>query len=338
MKNISTLITILFFGLTATVFAQNTQLQFLDEYIIECGLNFNNTEIGGLSNIDYNANNSTFYFISDNRKRPRFHTATITINNSKIDTVQFQKNIYLNTKNVFLKHQKLDPESIRYIEDTNEFIISSEGNINQGINPSIIKVDSIGNMVSHFTLPDYFNANGKQHPENNGVFEGVSISFDKKGYWVSNEYPLINDPEHYTRITYYDDAAQKATKQFTYKLDSTKNFGITEILEYQPNQFLILERSYTKQEGNTIKIFDVNANKATNTLAIETLTEDDFTPAINNSEFNFNSVKGLKMDNVEGMCFGPLLPNGHQTLLLVSDSNFRCTQKTQIILMEILPM
>ena len=36
-------------------------------------------------------------------------------------------------------------------------------------------------------------------------------------------------------------------------------------------------------------------------------------------------------DNLEGMTFGPDLPDGSRTLVLVSDNNFEPLQKTQIV-------
>ncbi len=47
---------------------------------------------------------------------------------------------------------------------------------------------------------------------------------------------------------------------------------------------------------------------------------------------NFDSL-GLPtgLDNVEGMTLGPVLPNGQQSLVLVSDNNFSATQFTQIL-------
>ena len=38
--------------------------------------------------------------------------------------------------------------------------------------------------------------------------------------------------------------------------------------------------------------------------------------------------------NLEGMTFGPRLPNGHQALLLVSDNNFTPGQVSQFLLLE----
>ena len=44
---------------------------------------------------------------------------------------------------------------------------------------------------------------------------------------------------------------------------------------------------------------------------------------------------GFYIDNIEGVTFGPNLPDGHRTLLFVSDNNFSLLQKTQFLLFEI---
>ena len=43
------------------------------------------------------------------------------------------------------------------------------------------------------------------------------------------------------------------------------------------------------------------------------------------------------VDNVEGVTWGPTLPNGHKTLLFVTDNNFQSFQKTQFFLFEVVP-
>jgi hypothetical protein len=42
-------------------------------------------------------------------------------------------------------------------------------------------------------------------------------------------------------------------------------------------------------------------------------------------------------DNIEGVTFGPTLPNGHRTLIFISDNNFASFEKTQLLLFEIIP-
>ena len=41
---------------------------------------------------------------------------------------------------------------------------------------------------------------------------------------------------------------------------------------------------------------------------------------------------GIPLDNVEGMTIGPTLPDGRQSLVLVSDNNFAASQFTQFLL------
>lgn len=45
---------------------------------------------------------------------------------------------------------------------------------------------------------------------------------------------------------------------------------------------------------------------------------------------------GIYIDNVEGVTFGPVLPNGHKTLLFVADNNFNPLEKTQFLLFEVI--
>ena len=41
------------------------------------------------------------------------------------------------------------------------------------------------------------------------------------------------------------------------------------------------------------------------------------------------------LENVEGMAFGPTLPNGKKSLVIVSDNNFRSSQRNSVIVFEV---
>src|SRR4051812_14213877 len=61
--------------------ANVSALKFIGEYDIPYNLKYNNTIVGGLSGIDYDAKNNRYFMISDDRsdKNPaRFYTATIS--------------------------------------------------------------------------------------------------------------------------------------------------------------------------------------------------------------------------------------------------------------------
>ncbi|MBK7559251.1 MAG: esterase-like activity of phytase family protein [Chitinophagaceae bacterium] len=45
---------------------------------------------------------------------------------------------------------------------------------------------------------------------------------------------------------------------------------------------------------------------------------------------------GIYTDNLEGITFGPPLPNGNRTLICIADNNFNILEKAQILLFEVL--
>ena len=72
--------------------ANISSLKYLSTWQIPNSFNFNNTTVGGLSGIDYDASNKRYYFISDDRSDinpARFYTASIFITQKGIDSVVF---------------------------------------------------------------------------------------------------------------------------------------------------------------------------------------------------------------------------------------------------------
>jgi len=345
-------------GTTKQINTENIKLTFLDDLVLADNLVVGGTKVGGLSGIDYYDGN--YYLVCDKPGNPRFYKASININQKNIDTLIISEVIELDRTAPFLKNNTLDLEGIRYDPQKSEIVLTSEGSIQNGKDPSVFRVTPDGKFISNYEIPAYFNASKKQKPRNNGVFEGLAEDYDQTGYWVGMELPLQKDgskPKIFSskspvRITNFKNKTGEATSQFTMHLEGVTKIpwmyysvnGLTELLEYAPNRFLVLERAFSAghgSNGNTIRIFDVDAKNATNTIGFENLRKQDYTPATKKLVFDFKSVeKQLKeniIDNIEGMTFGPDLPNGNKTLLLVSDDNFSSygRQITQIILMEV---
>ena len=310
------------------------------------------TLVGGLSGIDFYKD--VYYIACDDKENPRFYIANIDIENYKFDTIKV-----INTIELEESSQALDLESIVFDSVKNEILLTSEGNIKKGKSPSFFSVNNQGKLISQFEIPQYFEAKGKQLPRHNGVFEGLTKSFDNQGYWVATELPLkLDGPKpKYTettspvRFTYFDKKGQ-ATRQFAYLLDriSKKPLGdfavngITDILSYAPNKLLVLERSYSSgygDQGNVIKIYSVDHTDAVNTINYKKLTKVNYYPVKKELVFNFewirDSLTNKSIDNIEGICFGPALPNGNKSLILISDNNFdKDGQLNQFILMELI--
>ena len=143
-----------------------------------------------------------------------------------------------------------------------------------------------------------------------------------------------------------------AVKEVAYNLDGIAKLpinyfavnGVVEIIEYDLDKFLVMERSYSAgygSHGNTIKIFRVDVTKATNILNLEKLKGQDFIFAEKELLFNFKTERKKLtehiIDNIEGMTLGPKLENGEQSLIVVSDNNFNSfvKQLNQFILLKI---
>lgn len=337
---------------------KNSHLNFLSEYVLNDSILFKNTIIGGLSGVDYS--NGSYYFVVDDAKTPRFLKAKINIDRRKITGVNFEEVIVLRDSNTnFYNENTLDLESLFIDEESQQINFSSEGAIRKGKRPTIFTTDFNGKFLSEYQLPEsLLNLKNIKH---NGALEGSSKSIDKKGFWAVMEAPMKNDGVEPTfaktqspvRITYFNTATKKATKQYAYQLENITKAakgnvnlnGVTAILEYETNKFFIIERTYQNgfgAYGNIIRIFEAEiTSQTTNILASKGLLDSDFTPLKKRLLLNFEDFKEhlteSVIDNIEGITLGPILENGNRSLLLVSDDNFQMygKQLNQFILLEI---
>jgi len=342
--------------------------KFIGEQIIPDGTLFEGEVIGGLSSIDYN--NGTYYIISDAPNAPiRFYTATLDFNETKFSSVNISSQVeLLNKQGSSFDDKQVDPEAIRFDPISGNIIWTSEGFANDQVDPFVREADVRGKFIKEYTLPTIFKATTATETgiRNNGVFEGLSLSLDGKGYWVAMELPLKQDGEEpvfgsdtnsKVRIAYIDRATGKFGRQFTYDLGQVKRDGgftvngLVEVLEYDTDKFLILERSFASGQddgGNDVFIYGVDASNATDVSSLETLDNT----VISSSKkllFDFNDIRtqlssvpggtAKVVDNLEGITFGPNLANGNKSLVLVADNNFSAfgAQLNQFIVLEVLP-
>ena len=337
----------------------NLQISYVSEFVFKDSIYLENMLIGGLSDVD--ASNGFYYFVVDDAKQPRFLKAKITIEDDTIRAVNFLKGTHLKKESSkFFTANALDLEAVFIDEEKQQLNFSSEGNIKLGKKPTIFTTDLEGTFIAEYQLPEELN--NLENIQHNGALEGVSKSIDTKGFWSAMEAPLKKDGAAPTftktpspvRITYYNFVTKKATKQFAYQLEhitkpakgNVNLSGLTAILEYEVNKFLIIERTYQSgygAYGNIVRIFKAEINlETTNILGVTALSEQKFIPLKKTLVFDFETVKdkltdGI-IDNIEGVTFGPKLKNGNQSLLLVSDNNFQeyGKQLNQFILLEMI--
>lgn len=350
-----------------------SQFRFLGEVDVPYNLQFKNTTVGGLSGIDYDVANNLYYIISDDRSAinpARFYIAQLFITPKNIDSVVFidvkmmqqaDGTYYPNNKQNAAKAP--DPEAIRYNPMTKQLIWTSEGEriISKKdtvlANPAITSILLNGKYIDTFILPKQLQMTSIENgPRQNGVLEGLTFANNYKYLYVNVEEPLyedgpkamLTDTTAWIRIFKYNTITKKQIKQYAYKLDAVayattpadafKINGVPDILSIGNDKLLVMERSFsTGRLACTIKIYETDLSVATDIKNNSSLQKNkDFLPATKRLLLNMDKL-GIYIDNIEGMTFGPTLPNGHRTLICVADNNFSPLQKTQFLLFEIMP-
>jgi hypothetical protein len=329
-------------------------ISFLDEYILDDKKQIDGYKIGGLSGIDYDGN--SFVLISDHSKNPIIYKTSILIDSDSIHSIKFNNTIKLNCDSL----RSLDTESIRFHPYKNQFIVSGEGNINRQQDPVILHVNNSGRCIKSYKVPTFFEANAINGPRHNAVFEGLSLDYEKTGFWVINELPLKRDgksPKLYNtnsplRLTHYNMNNLEPDYQLAYDLDRLVKVpflpfglnGATEILQIDEDYLLVLERGFSaghKSKGNRIKIFLVNISNQENLLdksSFKTYKSQNLEKElVFDSKLIRKQLQYKFVDNIEGMSFGPDLDNGNKSLILVSDNNFNAfgNQINQFLLLKL---
>lgn len=339
------------------------KLIFRDIFVIPNSMEFQGTPVGGLSSIDYDKTSDGYIMICDDRsalKPARYYRARIVLTPTEIDTVIFLDKVDLQKSDgsTYPKNS-LDPEAMRFNPGTKELVWLSEGERRVGkdtllLDPGIF-ITAAGKHTGEF--PIAANARmtaGAQGPRQNGSFEALSFSDGGKNLWVALEEPLYQDgpradveeSKSLVRFYKYDVATRANIAQYAYDLDPVayapilssafRVNGITDILEAGNDQLLVLERSFsTGRLPCTVKIFLADMKSGTEVKDIAALTDQTAVKHVSKQLLLNMDDLGIYIDNIEGITWGPVLPNGNRTLVLVSDNNFQSFQKTQILLFEV---
>jgi hypothetical protein len=334
---------------------------------------FQETTVGGLSGIDYDAAKQQYYMICDDRSSinpARYYTAKLFFTANGVDSIAFtavhsllqpEGSVYPGTKQD--PANTPDPEALRYDAKRKRMVWSSEGErIIRGKdtileNPAVTVIQPDGKFTGSFPLPKNLWMRATENgPRQNGVLEGMSFSDDYRYLWVNLEEPRYEDgPRAETtpnqamvRFYKFDAVTKKNLAQYAYQLEPVaypstpptafKVNGIPDILHIGNNRMLVMERSFsTGILPCTIKIFLADLNGAENIMANPSLIRTPAKKTIRKKLLLNMDELGVYVDNVEGMTLGPVLPNGHRTLVMVADNNFASLERTQFFVFEILP-
>ncbi|ELS01551.1 hypothetical protein Xen7305DRAFT_00012550 [Xenococcus sp. PCC 7305] len=331
-------------------------LEFLDSYELP-PTTFEDTIVGGLSAIAYDKVSDLFYVLSDDRSErgaARFYTMKlnlqandndeISIENITVENVTFLKDHNGN----FFAEGTIDPEGLA-LSPRGTIFISSEGAPDNQINPFIGEFDlQTGKLKSTVPLSPKYFPEENQGIQKNLAFESLAIKplglpQDPFRLFTAIESSLIQDQteEENARIRFLHYVINPigspiVVAENLYLLEpdepETISNGLTELLTLdQEGYFLSLERTFGFT-GAGAKIFQVVAGNANDTYTIDSLKDiSDIQPLNKDLLLDLQDL-GIYLDNLEGMTMGPRLPDGSNSLILVSDNNFSEDQVTQFLL------
>lgn len=199
-----------------------------------------------------------------------------------------------------------------------------------------------GNRILQYTIDGKFTGREMDIPKefstatDNYGFESLAYNDSTATFWTANESTLKIDGEQATstnkveniiRIQSFGDDL-RPEQQFLYRMDAptadTKSYryamGISELLALNDKSLLVLEREFfvpTSKIGAFVncKLYQVWPDDYTKSARDEYLYKK-IVCQIHTTLSLFNH----SVANYEGMCLGPKLADGRQTIIMVSDS------------------
>lgn len=332
------------------------RLRLLGETALPHHLQFKGTTVGGLSGLDHDPATGLWVALSDDRseRQPaRFYTLRIAVAEGRLgvdlrDVVTLRQADGTPFPARHSGGEVVDPEGIRLLPQGRGILWTSEGDHAANQSPRLREARLDGSHVRDFALPPLlqFSAQPGTGPRANLTFEGLALTPDARTAWVAMENALQQDgpepgvgrPSGPCRFTAFDVASGRAVRQVAYVPDAipqrpalpgAADNGVSEVLMIDATRMLVLERAYMAGIGMSLRLYEIDTREGSDTLALQRLVPGEFRPAPKRFVADFAQLGLSRLDNTEGMCWGPRLPSGRRSLVVVSDDNFSARQVTQ---------
>jgi hypothetical protein len=348
----------------AAVAPPGPAMRYLGQQQVGYDAAFDGTIIGGLSGISYDSGRDCYYVISDDRseKNPaRFYTVRLTLSDSGIDDVTFTGTHPLLDESGRAFGPRSyetsppvvppDPEGIAFDAGRQRLYWSSEGERLTDIpgppvlaDPWVRAAGLDGSYLGRFALPPGLAMSAQRTgPRRNTTLEGLTLAPGGRSLFAAMEGPGYDDGAHgsLTRITVFDVDSAEPVAQYAYPLEPAtppaKFNGLSDLVALSDTTFLVVERAFSARP--TVRIFRAEIGAATDVLGLPSVNDGpDITPMTKTLIADLSATPGLSpLDNIEGITLGPKLPDGRQSVVLVSDNNFAPGQVTQFVLLAMRP-
>lgn len=219
-----------------------------------------------------------------------------------------------------VKH--MDNEGVAYVPSTETLFVSAESD--QSIREYTLEGVPTGRMLA---VPSDMAAD--KITSNRG-FEALAYNAVTGLFWTTTESELIADAATpgLLRLQSFGNDLQPR-KRYLYQMDSgTKSaekianassyvHGVSAMAAMDDGRIIVLEREVYVPKGSVIKKMLSSFSKM---KLYVVRPSADSSEVLEKTLLKSFSTSSANMANYEGMCFGPTLPNGNKTLILIPDS------------------
>lgn len=231
-----------------------------------------------------------------------------------------------------------DCEGICFFDEARTLFVSGEED------QRILEYDLDGKPTGReLNVPESMSADKISH---NLGFEALTYNHINHRFWTTTEGTLLADGKHseaknldvqnLLRFVAFNDSLQPCAS-YVYQMDlpqtrktkSTCVMGVPSLLALDDGRIIVMERegSFPKKEYGSwvqIKLYVVNPNESQQ-FSLDTpmsaFTSDKYLQKELLCKFKTRLRLGMmNLSNYEGMCLGPRLADGRQTIILIADS------------------
>jgi hypothetical protein len=317
---------------------------------------------GGISGVDYDPRTKLWAFISDDKSEhgpSHYFLGRLDVRPGQpcgpvLETmVPLRREDGATFPDRKVGTEAADGESIRFDPLNRDLVWATEGDFDHGYPPAARRMKPDGTSIERLAVPQALTLHdgGKTGARKNATIEGMSWSVDGRSLWLSMEWPLVQDGPipsvaggGLARLTRVDRSG-KVLAQYAYRVDPVQaaspvgvdDNGISEILTLDDHRLLVLERSAAKgldgRYSYHIRLYVADLAGAQEVSNVASLAETKIRLVEKRLLLNFDSL-GIRIDNLEGLAWGPRLKDGARTLVLASDDNYDANQVNQILVLR----
>jgi len=309
------------------------------------------TRVGGLSGIDYDSVAGEWLLLSDDRRvhgPTRFYRARIDYDTQCVPAVQItgmQPLVQAGGAPYARRGepgQVADLEALRIDPLERSLWFAGEGDRAARSPMLLVRTGMDGTPLGAPPFPPelQIQPDAQAGGRSNAGPEGLSFSADGQHLWLAMEGALIQDDQAsapgegaFTRLSLLDRQG-RILAQYAYRLEPVlppgrpggySENGIAEILAIGPRRLLVIERAGRQTAHDftfDARLYDVDLQGAT-ALDPDAPIAADVRPGVKRQLLGSAQLAPGWADNYEAMAWGPRLANGHRSLVIVSDNNFR---------------